>query len=134
MNWGMKMTNQMPNNQNEMMLDDLFDLAREVQVAPSDDLMARIIADADEIQTMPSALPKAAPVSIIGGLMDLIGGWKALGGLATATATGLWIGISPPTAFEDFTTDYYTTAASDISDAGIDSLLGFDTLILEEGA
>ena len=133
----MKMTNQMPNDRNDAMLDDLFDLARGTNTEPSDALMARIINDADAQIPTPQNAPVQAMDQVSGSLLvtvlDLIGGWKSLGGLATATATGLWIGISPPTAFEDYTADYFTSAST-TSSATIDSLMGFDTLYLEDDA
>lgn len=33
--------------------------------------------------------------------VDLLGGWPALGGMATACAVGLWIGLAPPTGLPD---------------------------------
>jgi len=134
MNWGMKMTNPMPEKDNDAMLDDLFAVARAETVPPGDDLMRRIMADAME-QGAGAGMP--APVQQIPWLTsikEMIGGWTAVGGLATATATGLWMGISPPAAVEDFTASYYLTVSADSNEATIDSLLGFDTLILEEDA
>ena len=35
------------------------------------------------------------------GVIAAIGGWPALGGLATASAAGLWIGLAPPSFIPD---------------------------------
>ena len=134
MNWGMKMTNQMPKKDDNFMLDDLFDLASADSEQPSGDLMMRILNDADEQITLNNEPAFVAAPSLFNSLMDMVGGWKAIGGLATATATGLWMGISPPSAFEDFTSDYYSTASVEETGATIDNLLGFDTQFLEEEA
>jgi hypothetical protein len=89
----MKMT-----DPNEDMLDDLFAQARQVKAPVSDDLMARVLADA-----VPERRPVATPPTALASVLDTIGGWFTLGGLATATLAGLWIGVAPPAAVEDLT-------------------------------
>ena len=86
-----------PNND---MLDDLFAEVRNVAPKPSDDLVARVLADA----VVP--IRKSAPApqrSLLNRALDLIGGWPAVGGLVAATMTGLWVGVAPPAAVEDLT-------------------------------
>lgn len=76
-------------------LDALFDAARDARPSPSDDLMARIIADAESNQ--PVLEPhRARPPSFFGQVLDALGGWPALGGLVTAAATGVYIGFVQP--------------------------------------
>jgi hypothetical protein len=84
---------------NDDMLDDLFAQARAETPDPSQALVARVLADAD------TAL--LAPVQVQTGLftrmLDMIGGWPAMGGLAAATIAGIWVGVAPPPSVEDFT-------------------------------
>lgn len=85
---------------NDKMLDDLFAQARAVAPAPSDALIARVLADA----VLP--VQASAPIKAGGfwsGLMDTLGGWPAVGGLATATVAGIWVGIAPPASVADLT-------------------------------
>ena len=90
----MKMTD--PNND---MLDDLFAEVRSVAPEPSEDLIARVLADA----VAPLPKPVVPPPSLFTRALDLIGGWPAAGGLVAATMTGLWVGVAPPAAVEDLT-------------------------------
>ncbi|WP_242650942.1 hypothetical protein [Yoonia tamlensis] len=92
-------------DRNDDMLEDIFAQARAVAPAPSDDLIARVLAGA----TLPQAAPKpAAPRRSIGQqLLDLLGGWTSVGGLVTATCAGVWIGVAPPSAVQDYTAAYF---------------------------
>lgn len=83
-------------------LADFFAAARSAAPAPSDALMARILADAE------AAMPRGAEAPVRsgpeprrwgggGGLLDwfgAFGGWGGVGGLATATLAGLWFGYA----------------------------------------
>lgn len=85
-------------------LDGLFDLARRVAPPVSDDLMARILADADAAVVL--APVSQAPVPLQEGWrgwVAAIGGWPAMGGLALATVVGVAIGINPPSGLSTFT-------------------------------
>jgi hypothetical protein len=85
-------------------LDRLFDLARAVSPPVSDDLMARIMADADAAVVPVPVVATSAPVQ--GGWrgwVAAIGGWPAMGGLALATVVGVAIGISPPSSLSSIT-------------------------------
>lgn len=79
-------------------LDALFAAAcREVPDLPPA-LLARVLADADaELAARSRPTFRPAP-SVRGGvlaeLLVLIGGWRAVSGLATATVAGVWIGFS----------------------------------------
>ncbi|MEX0287356.1 MAG: hypothetical protein AB3N23_22340 [Paracoccaceae bacterium] len=81
-------------------LDELFAEARDPE--PSDQLIDRVLADAAEVQAgfEDEALPFHAP-SLFAQVREALGGWAGLGGLATACAAGLWIGIAPPSNWAD---------------------------------
>ena len=71
-------------------LDALFAEARKAAPVPSDDLMARILADAETeaaAREAPAPRPRFWP-----SLLESLGGWPSLAGLAAAAVTGLWIG------------------------------------------
>lgn len=78
-------------------LDEALNLARAEAARPAPGaLMARIEADA--LAHLPAKAARPRRRSAIGALLAQIGGWPALGGLATAGAIGLWLGIAPPAA------------------------------------
>lgn len=85
-------------------LETLFTAARRTGPDPSADLLARVMQDALAVQAE-AGHPKgsAAPRGRLAQLRDAIGGWPAMGGLVTATAAGIWIGISPPDPIETLT-------------------------------
>lgn len=104
----------------DKMLDDLFLAARSKSPEPSDDLMARIMADADQVADG-WAMADAAPVAASGGwlrsLLDAVGGWPAASGIVTAGMVGLVVGISPPQTLSDFAEGYiYGTSDSYLVD------------------
>lgn len=75
-------------------LDAFFDAARRTPPAPTDALLARVVADAASVQATahaPAPRHRAMPR-----LRDLLGGWPAMAGLATAALAGLWIGTGLP--------------------------------------
>ncbi|MEJ8561167.1 hypothetical protein QTO30_07975 [Yoonia sp. GPGPB17] len=111
-------------NPNDDMLDDLFAQARRATPVPGDDLMTRVLADADAAQPVSSA--QALKVGLWARLLDGIGGWPAVGGLAAATVAGIWVGVAPPSSVEDMTADL-------IGDQVSVSLFQTD-LLLDEGA
>lgn len=84
---------------NDKLLDDLFATARDAAPAASDALMARVLADATVAQQArrPAAEPQKG---LWQSLLDMLGGWPTLGGLAVAGVTGVWIGVAPPMALE----------------------------------
>ena len=77
-------------DQRDDMLEALFAQARQEAAAPPDDLVARILADADTEATAREA--PATPPRFWPSLLDGLGGWPSLAGLAAAAVTGLWIG------------------------------------------
>lgn len=89
-------------------MDDLDQLLGSVARAPvpelSPTLEARLLHDADRL--MPAAAgPVPAPADGWGAVLRGLGGWRALGGLATATAAGVWIGFAAPGALDGLTSD-----------------------------
>ncbi|HMB13059.1 MAG TPA: hypothetical protein VKN37_03555 [Roseovarius sp.] len=81
-------------------LGGFFEAARGHAPAPSPDLLARVLADAEATQqTGPGTEParvRATPDGLVARFYRLLGGWPAMAGLATAALTGLWIGTSLP--------------------------------------
>ena len=85
-------------------LDALLALAAQAAqvaaVAPSADLMARIVADADAVAEAREASiepgARSRPRGRMRALLVAIGGWPAMAGLATATVAGVWIGYASP--------------------------------------
>lgn len=63
---------------------------------PGDDLMARVVADAQAEQTAFMAPPVVARQPARVRFMALIGGWPSMAGLATAGLAGIWIGMAQP--------------------------------------
>lgn len=98
---------------NDQILDDLFALGQSKTPQPSDDLMARIMADAQSVQFAP-ALPRR---SAWASFFEMIGGWPSVGGLAMAGVTGIWFGVAPPATVSTFAADLIgTTVTVDLLD------------------
>lgn len=91
-------------------LEAVFAAARQRPADVSDGLMARVLADADRI----AAMRRPAPMWLQ--IRDALGGWPALGGLAAASAAGVWIGLAPPQALPDPAQLFMGTETSAISD------------------
>lgn len=91
-------------------LDTLFESARQHVPAPSQALMARVMADAAASQAAPGLAPQAA-ARVTPGLWRQfwqgLGGWPAMGGLATATCAGIWLGVYPPQSMVLITEDLF---------------------------
>ncbi|MFZ3581511.1 hypothetical protein ACOI1H_04970 [Loktanella sp. DJP18] len=84
-------------------LDALFAQGRSAGVVPSDDLMARVLADAARVQSATVRGNVRLPAGRrLAWLHDLIGGWPAWGGVVAAGLTGLWVGVAPPASIEGF--------------------------------
>lgn len=80
-------------------LDDLFAAARMAAPAPSEALMARVLADALAEQPAPRTAPPLRPVArsgLFARVAAVFGGAGALAGMGTAVATGLLIGYVQP--------------------------------------
>ncbi len=89
-------------DRDDELLEGFFRAARDARPAPPEALMARIHADAEA--AMPrSSEPRSKPLARPGGARDggvlswlgaAFGGWRGIGGLATATVAGLWLGYA----------------------------------------
>ncbi|EYD75489.1 Dihydroorotate dehydrogenase [Rubellimicrobium mesophilum DSM 19309] len=83
-------------------LENLFSEARALRPEPGDDLMARILADAEAV-----AAERERPVRPVSAgpgwrnWLRTLGGWPAVGGLVASTVAGLWIGVAQPAALSD---------------------------------
>ncbi|MEX0304463.1 MAG: hypothetical protein AB3N24_18750 [Leisingera sp.] len=84
-------------------LEDLFAASRAEPPAVPDHLTAAILEDAAREQPglQPAAPARRASKPLWRQLIEAIGGWPAIGGLAAASAAGLWIGIAPPSFVPD---------------------------------
>jgi len=86
-------------------LDACFKAARAAPLEPSDALLARVLADAEAVQSdmqHPCAHAPRARGSRLLQAVRALGGWPAMGGLAAATVAGIWIGFSPPEQVEAY--------------------------------
>jgi hypothetical protein len=103
-------------------LDNLFDAARRDVPELDSDVRMRMAEDAIE------AFAAATTPKIRAGfdLRTLLGGWRGLGGLATAAIAGVWIGIAPPDNLPD-PIDLFDQAFSDTYD-DFDPIFGLGDL------
>lgn len=76
------------------MLTELFAAGQRHAPAPSDAFMERLVADAVRVQPRPAVVQRGADEPLWARLAATLGGWQGLGGLATATVAGLWIGFA----------------------------------------
>lgn len=89
------------------MLDDIFAAARAETPRVPDALLARVLADAARM------VPEPAPrQSLWDALLDMIGGWPSVGGLAMAGVAGVWVGFAPPALVSTWTDDLIGTPVS----------------------
>ncbi len=107
-------------------LDALFDEARQASPVASSDLMQRISKDAALVQTKEEAVVAPTTSWLKRGFAAL-GGWPALGGLATAAVTGVYIGFMQP---ELVNFDANGVELSDFDEA---EFFPGDALFFEEG-
>lgn len=79
-------------------VEALLAQAKSDRPVPSDALMARVLADADAAQIADQGpdLSSQAKSGLWHQIWQGLGGWPALGGLATATCAGVWLGVYPP--------------------------------------
>lgn len=86
------------------LLEAHFAAARDHAAEPSADLVARVIAAADQVQAnreTEADARRTPPVATRGRLSSVfrvLGGWPAVAGLTAATLAGIWIGVNPPSA------------------------------------
>ncbi|MCV2890211.1 hypothetical protein [Ruegeria aquimaris] len=86
-------------------LDDMLAAARHARRDVPDDLVGRILADADRIQANRIAVPRGEERQKEPGLWQQLligfGGWPGVGGMVAAGVTGVWIGVFPPENLPD---------------------------------
>jgi len=115
-------------NLNDDMLDDVFAQARSTQPVPDDGLMARVLADAGQVQAGFTPTETASqPAGLWARILDTLGGWPAVGSLATATVAGVWIGVAPPQSVSDATAAILGDEVS-VSIAPFDSTFEFGAI------
>ncbi|WP_235008508.1 dihydroorotate dehydrogenase [Candidatus Halocynthiibacter alkanivorans] len=100
----------------DFVLDDFFAAAKAEAPQPSDDLMSRIMADADAV-----AAERAAAVStrvrtprrngLLRAALAALGGWGAVAALSTAAVAGVGVGLSSPDTLYDLSSLYLGTSA-----------------------
>lgn len=90
----------------EKLLEAAFAQARTPDTAPSEGLMDRIMIDADSVLADASvpAAPTGAKQGFGAMILDAVGGWPSLSGLAAATVAGVWIGVAAPAALTNIST------------------------------
>jgi len=97
-------------------LDTYFKAGRQAAPQPSSDLLARIEADIDAVQAerrMESRPADPIKPTLFAKILDSIGGWPAISGIATAGVVGVVVGINPPEALTDFTS-IFVNGTSDL--------------------
>jgi hypothetical protein len=109
-------------------LDDLFAQIRAEPVVPSEALIARVLSDAAALQPRPAAPADRRAAVPRQGLWRMIlaglGGPRAIAGLATVTAAGVWIGFAQPAPVATLTETLWSQASVDSIEL-IPSLDGF---------
>ena len=112
-------------------LDDFFAEARGQVPLESADLMARIFADA--IQLQPQSIPASPPRSagrsfgFWGQVAASLGGKGVLAGLGTAAVAGVMIGFTQPAPLTALTDSFFAQAPLD----EIELLPGIDAILTE---
>ena len=111
----------------DLELNDLFASARTADPDPTDDFMARLFADIDDVADgfEQVALPTEERRSLVASLWAALGGWAGASGLAAAAAAGLWIGISPPASLSSVT-DVIWADSVDVSLFASEDILGLE--------
>ena len=89
-------------NLSDTELDGLFVAARSDAPEAGADLLARVLGDADAVQsTMHVIQPSRQKRRMLPQLVALLGGWPAMAGLVSAAVTGVLIGVSNPADISD---------------------------------
>lgn len=122
----------MMTDHDETALERYFDAAKRVEAQPSDDFMARVVADAMAAMPEPAlgvVAAQPAPAGLWTRLTDAIGGWPALGGVMAAGIGGIWIGVAPPANVEDWAASLVGTTETvafymDMSDMELEAIDG----------
>ncbi|TMV41656.1 dihydroorotate dehydrogenase [Thioclava sp. BHET1] len=121
-------------------LEALFAAERQREPELSGDLMARILADADQLQAeraRPAPVVTRAPqggglARFWRGLVDTLGG-GGMAGILTAALAGLWLGIAQPGDFAPLTQSVAQSLIGDSSALDqIDLIPTVDTVLTGE--
>lgn len=89
-------------------LEAFFAAARSDAPAPSDALMARIMAGAEaealgrEAAVVAARPARSARPGLIAAVIGALGGWPAVTGMVTATVAGAWFGFAAPDEVNTF--------------------------------
>jgi len=115
----------------DSILETHFAAARCANTVLPAGLAARMLADADRVQAESLRVGEGA---LAGAgrwrqLLALLGGWPAMGGLATACAAGVWIGVSPP----DFLPDPVGLMAEQNSSVNLLDSYALSSVLPEDG-
>ncbi|WP_045387508.1 hypothetical protein [Falsirhodobacter sp. alg1] len=95
-------------------LNDLFAEARRTPSEPSPDLLARIMADAEDNMARPVTAPPApvrSPWRFLGWLLGVSG---ASAGMASAAIAGVWVGFSQPDTVSRVTAAYWAVTSVEV--------------------
>jgi hypothetical protein len=112
-------------------LDALLALAKSHSPAPSDDFMARILADAVALQPKPQIVRAAAPQRRSGfwtRFATILGGASAVAGIGTAAMAGLVLGYVQPDSLAAVAGGFGFETPSE----SLELLPGLDTILTEE--
>lgn len=90
-------------------LDDIFGVAQAQTPDVPDDLMARVLRDAQAVQQVQMT---ASAQSLFADFLDIIGGWRSVGGLAMAGVAGFWFGVAPPAVLSTWAADLIGTSVT----------------------
>lgn len=121
-------------------LDTLFEAASNVEIAPTEALLARLTEDAVEVHDgafVASSEQNAKGASLKNTLQNLwqeMGGWRALGGLTAVLAIGVMIGFNPPDVAMASLQDLGLVASDEVLLVGLEGdWFGFDAIEGAEG-
>lgn len=100
----MAMTNK--KSQEDKLLNDVFNAASgDPEMQPDPAFLARMSEMAAAEARLLGQRHPVPPQNMAGRLLEAIGGWIAVAGLATATVAGVWIGAVQPDAFISFSVE-----------------------------
>ena len=77
-------------------LERLFQAARRDAALPDADFLARLTAEALAEQPRPGARAQSVSGGFLARMLEALGGWPSVAGLAAAGLAGVWICIAAP--------------------------------------
>jgi len=130
----MKMT-EIDKDKDGAALEPWFAAMREAgNAAPGDDLVARVLADAGERHPLPALAIRRSDRPgwrvRLRAVMDELGGWPAVAGLATSALAGVWIGVAAPDPLTSLTQEYLDGSG----EMGVVDVLTAEFFAADEGA